>query len=386
MPKGRRTGFTFGASNHIVEENLEEEHRVLWVDTIHANIDRYVDRYFLPKLKLLPRSWWQWNKQSKEMKLCDSIIDFRSADKPENIEGFGYDRVYGNEAGIILKGVKGRYLYEQAITPMTADYGDKCIQFWGGTPKGVVDKSGHPHKFFELCESAKMYDDRLVVHMSSWENPFIPRIGVANMKIDLPVGPARDQEYYGKFVCGTGDIIKREWIPATTESIGGKTCRSWDLAVKDKAKSDYTAGALCTKSKTAFQIKDVVSFKKLWPDAQEIIIATAIKDGPDVTQVFEDAGQMGGLIENLRADTRMNRYKIREVRPKGEKFARAMVWVSRASTGNVSLVHGAWNGHFLDECASFTNDDSHPHDDQIDAVSQAWIFLSGGNGPNIGTI
>ena len=375
MPKGRRTGFTYGASNHIVEENLEEEHRGLWVDTVHGNIDRYVERYFMPKLRKLPNSWYNWNKQGKELRICDSIFDFRSRDNPENIEGFGYDRVYINEAGIVLKGEKGRYIYEQAIVPMTADYGDDCIQFIGGTPKGISDKSGTTHKFFELCEKAKTEEDYLLVHMATYENTFIPRAGVANVKRDLPHGPARDQEYYGKFVQGTGDIIKKEWLPSTNDRIAGNKLRFWDTAIKDKEHNDFYAGALCTYDKTNFQIQDIVRFKELWPKAKEIIISTIIADGKGITQWFEDSSAFGTAIEDLRTDPRMHGYSIKQQAPKGEKFVRAMPWVSRASCGRVSLLYGAWNNTFINECICFTNDDSHPHDDQIDAVSGAWQVM-----------
>ena len=58
-------------------------------------------------------------------------MDFRSADKPENIEGFGYALIILNEAGIILK---NRRLWEETIRPMAMDYKAKVII--GGTPKG----------------------------------------------------------------------------------------------------------------------------------------------------------------------------------------------------------------------------------------------------------
>ena len=55
-----------------------------------------------------------------------------------------------------------------------------------------------------------------------------------------------------------------------------------------------------------------------------------------------------------------------------------MPWISRAEAGDVSILPGAWNDAFLDECSAFTADDSHEHDDQIDAVSQAWNKLATG--------
>ena len=41
------------------------------------------------------------------------VSDFRSVDRPENIEGFGYDKAFLNEAGIILR---DEYLWYNAIS------------------------------------------------------------------------------------------------------------------------------------------------------------------------------------------------------------------------------------------------------------------------------
>ncbi len=82
------------------------------------------------------------------MKIINSVCDFRSADKPENIEGFGYELIILNEAGIILK---NRRLWEESIRPMILDYKAKVII--GGTPKGKrVKKTNETHLFYELFQ------------------------------------------------------------------------------------------------------------------------------------------------------------------------------------------------------------------------------------------
>ena len=73
--------------------------------------------------------------------------DFRSADRPENIEGFGYRHIIINEAGIILK---NRNLWLESILPMTIDYDANVII--GGTPKGKKVKNNEPHLFYELYQ------------------------------------------------------------------------------------------------------------------------------------------------------------------------------------------------------------------------------------------
>ncbi|MDL0090086.1 hypothetical protein, partial [Campylobacter gastrosuis] len=117
IEKGRRFGFTKGTANACIEWLLEG-HKILWVDTMNANLKRYFQRYFYPELKQLPRELWSYNAQDKQLNLGEAWLDFRSAERPENIEGFGYDIVILNEAGIILK---DSYLWDNAISPMLLD-------------------------------------------------------------------------------------------------------------------------------------------------------------------------------------------------------------------------------------------------------------------------
>jgi hypothetical protein len=100
FPKGRRLGATQGAAAAMIEYMLEG-HSILWGDTIATNINRYIERYFEPILKRnkIP---YDWRKTAKSLHVGTGYIDFRSADKPENWEGFGYRTVFLNEAGIIL--------------------------------------------------------------------------------------------------------------------------------------------------------------------------------------------------------------------------------------------------------------------------------------------
>jgi hypothetical protein len=121
VPKGRRFGATNGAANNYISMAIRRKfQKGLWVDTVNSNIERYVERYFIPKLKVLSPEGvsWHWRKQQKILTILDSYIDFRSVDQPENIEGFGYDQAFLNEAGIILK---NPYLWNHAIRPMLWD-------------------------------------------------------------------------------------------------------------------------------------------------------------------------------------------------------------------------------------------------------------------------
>lgn len=377
MTKGRRVGFTHGAANFCVSESLRKPFRFLWGDTVQINLDRYVERYFLPSLKAIPSNHWAWVGQKKELKICDSVIDFRSAERPENWEGFGYNRIILNEAGIILKGDKGRYLWSNAVLPMTADYED-CIVYLGGTPKGRADKDGRDCIYYELAKKA---DEGLPnyyhINIPTTANPFLNQSTVQEVISELPEGPIRDQEAYGKFVEAGASVIKREWFQYEDVRAEGKQVRAWDLAQKTGEHNDYTAGGLLIQRPNGtYQIADIQRTKVGWHDLKELIMSTAEMDGVNVPIYIEDAQQGWPLYEDLNREPRMRMFTIKCKKPKGNKINRAMGWVSKLETGAVKLLRGQWNKDFVQECISFTADDSHAHDDMIDSVSGAWMALS----------
>jgi len=130
VPAGRQTGKTYNFSQWIIRETMKLDCPSLWVDTVQTNIDKYVERYFRPLLKPV-LLYCDWNAQKKILKLPRGYIDFGSAQKPENLEGFNYKRAVLNEAGHILKKPS---LWHNTIMPMikAEDNQTRII----GTPKG----------------------------------------------------------------------------------------------------------------------------------------------------------------------------------------------------------------------------------------------------------
>ena len=135
---GRQVGKTYNTAQWLVEETLANNCKSLWVDTVHINIDRYVDWYFR---KILSPVWelCKWNAQKKVLQLPQGSIIFGSAQKPENLEGFNYDRYVLNEAGLILKKSS---LWDNTLYPMIKN--DNVRGKVIGTPKGR-------NKFYELA-------------------------------------------------------------------------------------------------------------------------------------------------------------------------------------------------------------------------------------------
>jgi hypothetical protein len=200
IAKGRRFGATRGAAHACIEWCIEGM-PVLWGDTVQGNISRYVDRYFLPVLRASSIDH-EWRQQERILKVGSGYIDFRSADRPENWEGFGYKRIVLNEAGIILK---DPYLYFNAVLPMMMDYPDAKL-FALGVPKGKVLRDGRDHPFWRLY-GANTPDHRALTY-STYDNPFLSDDDIEATKAEIAAMSPEEvaQEIYGEFLDRTGDI------------------------------------------------------------------------------------------------------------------------------------------------------------------------------------
>lgn len=198
VPKGRRFGATRGAANDFIKSALQDEFKKgLWVDTVNSNIERYVERYFLPALNKLPESMWSWRKQQKILTIKDAYIDFRSADTPETLEGFGYDKAFLNEAGIILK---SEYLWYNAIRPMLWDHKPRTVI--AGTPKG----KGVFYQLYQRGLDTTQVDYKSL-HFTSFDNPYIQHDLIME---DIKNSPERvvKQEIYAEFLDDTGIVFR----------------------------------------------------------------------------------------------------------------------------------------------------------------------------------
>lgn len=211
--KGRRVGLTRGAAQAFIEYGLDQDFWFLpkgdiflmWADTVSSNIDRYYDRYFHPILKKLPQHLWKWRSTERILKIGRATIDFRSADRPENWEGFGYHIIFLNEAGIILE---DDYLYDNAVLPMLMDFPNTKL-IAAGVPKGKKTKNG-VHKFYKIYEESlrdKVNYRNFV--FTSYANPFINKEAIdviAATYDDL----TKAQEINGEFV----DLTEKPFLYA----------------------------------------------------------------------------------------------------------------------------------------------------------------------------
>lgn len=303
VPKGRRAGFTVGAANNFIKEGLAGEfEKGLWGDVVNSNIEKYISRLFMPELLKLPKNLWKWSKNPHVIYIKNSYIDFRSAERPDSWEGFGYDKALLNEAGIILKNL---YLYEHAVKPMLWD--SNCRIVIGGTPKGKG-------KFFELYERGldpgqPAYKS---IRMSPFDNPYINHQRIYEDMKDMSE-LAIKQEIYGEFLDDSGIVFRNITQVATLDPQDFEAQKpigdhiyviGCDLAKLE----DFTVIVVYdrTTNNQVFQMR----FNKLeWPYIRQRIADVSKKyyralimlDSTGVGEpIFDDLSRMGLPVEGIK--------------------------------------------------------------------------------------
>jgi predicted phage terminase large subunit-like protein len=387
IAKGRRFGLTKGMINYVVERALNGKgEKILWVDTTYPNIQRYIERYAMPLLKHLPKGTMDWNKSRNEIKLItekESIIDFRSADRPENIEGFGYNLIIINEAGIILK---NENLWLESIRPMMLDY--KADAIIGGTPKGKKYK-GKEHLFYKLFK--KMDDSPTEFfptiennnknwksyNYSSYDNPMLDKAEIDELASEI--SPAlRDQEIYGLFVDVESErIIKREWFQVSSYRDfdnpikSPRIIQSWDTAFKKNQENDFSVCTTWEIGNNEYRLIDVFRGRLEFPELKRKVVELNDKFNPNEI-IIEDKASGISLIQELNSETRL---PIKAIKVSTDKISRVHSVTPIIEAGKVTLYtkqDAMQINLFLDECEEFPNGE---HDDMVDSMSQALEYL-----------
>jgi predicted phage terminase large subunit-like protein len=107
-------------------------------------------------------------------------------------------------------------------------------------------------------------------------------------------------------------------------------------------------------------------------------------DAPALRQMLvEDKASGTGLIQEIKSDGGI---PVQGIERTKDKLTRVMDIVSQIDAGNVCVPENAdWVSDFVTECESFTADDTHAHDDQIDPMVDAITDMLGGVKPMVVT-
>ena len=137
-----------------------------------------------------------------------SFIDFASADNPDSIRGFAYDRVFKDESAFIKKGA------DAAIKPLTYDKGAPIWEVTTPWGKGDV--------WDKWIRASKSEDPNWACfHYNYKDNPYLSEEGIKEIEKDI-LEYGEDSIYvqceiYGNFVEDRDNYFSRELIESCIE-------------------------------------------------------------------------------------------------------------------------------------------------------------------------
>ncbi len=184
--------------------------------------------------------------------------------------------------------------------------------------------------------------------------------------------------YQQRPAAAEGAIFRREWwqtytaatLPARFESI----VLSLDTAFKAGAANDYSVGLVLGVGKTGYFVLDIWRERAEFPALKRAIEMLALKWKPDAL-LIEDKASGQSLIQELKAGSRL---AVLPIRVDSDKVTRAVAVTPLCEAGKVYLPEDApWLAEFIEEISSFP---AAPHDDQVDALTQALNHARGSSG------
>ena len=293
---------------------------------------------------------------------------FRSADEPDNIRGITADWAWLDEAayqpdlmwriaiGRLSKGARGGPAW-LTTTP-------NGLQNWV-YEKFVVELPDHPN--------------RHLITASINDNFFLPADYIADLRKEY-VGEFARQELDAAFTDMGGTLFKREWFLDQWDEIPPCTMwvRFWDLATSVKQSADYTVGALLGLTEhNEIVVADIIREKLEAPDIEDLIVNTALDDGPGCLIGVESTAFQLSMVQNLLRRNELLGYTLDGYKPDKSKYARAMGWATRAKHNTLKVARRWWTPTLLSELLSFKGEEnSKVKDDQVDAISGGVAMMS----------
>ena len=282
---GRRAGKTYNVVQWLLIELLQAPNMAgLWVDTTQANIDAYVDRYF----RVILKDIWhlcKYNQQKKLLTLPNgSYIDFGSAERPENLEGFQYARAVLNEAGIILK---KESLWYNTLLPMFKGKNTRVKVV--GTPKGK-------NMFHKLYVRGLSGDPEYQSYrFSAYDSPFWNKDEIEQLRLTMPEMVFR-QEMLAEFLEDAGAVFRN--IGACIRA--PKKDLVVDIMTIDLAKhQDFTV--IMSGNRAERQVKHIDRFNQIdWGFQKNRIYNTWLQNGKPKA-LIDSTGAGDPIYDDLRA-------------------------------------------------------------------------------------
>lgn len=186
----------------------------------------------------------------------------------------------------------------------------------------------------------------------------------------------------GPFASDDPDVIRiRAWDTAATEPSGDND-------------PDWTVGVLMAAHRTrkTYRIEDVVRFRAASGTVRTRIRQTTLEDWERYgnlrywTGVEQEPGPHGRDRAYAWVHETLAGFNVKKLAPAGSKPERAAPFAGAMENMIVEIVERDWAGNltwdrwvkdFLAEHEAFTENNTHDHDDQVDAAAHAFNWLQG---------
>ena len=191
------------------------------------------------------------------------------------------------------------------------------------------------------------------------------------LELKREMGPiAFSAQYQQNPIPPGGTIIKRKWL-ATYDQVpaferGDHIIMSWDIALSEHEKGDYSACVVLLRRKEVFFILEVIRSRLRFDDLRRKILDVKTRYGTG-TLLIENSPISKGMIQSLEESS----VNVTKYEPDADKRSRLIAQSDLFAGGSVRLPQRApWLEDFTAELLAFPG----RHDDQVDALTQglAW--------------
>lgn len=223
-----------------------------------------------------------------------------------------------------------------------------------------------------------LMDDTTVIYAKMEDNPFTPDAWKKQMRTYYGDTDFAKQELDGKFVTFNAGYFETKHIKIVETMSIQTMVMAWDLAFTDKKNSDYTAnviagvdydGNFCVIHAERWQFK-APETKDIIKDRIEQVACPALVE-------VNGGGRV--IFDDLVVDKAMRSANLIPVTASTSKVSRGVGLSSAMQRGEVVFKNATWNQWVIDELSEFAIDDTHEHDDGIDAMVMCYNYLKYGS-------
>ena len=283
---GRRWGKTKGAQNWAIKKGLLDQKNDLtwWVAPIYSQ-GKSVFREFNFTFKDFIRE-----KNETELRITylnGAIIEFKSADKPDNLRGIKIKHLIMDECAS-----QKQSIWTEVLRPGIMD--TKADALFLGTPKGQ-------NFFYQLYQQGLQNNNQVKsYHYTTYDNPLIPTDEIDQAKKEMPEALYR-QEILAEFIEHIGGVFRNVKECVNNDFEDYDKNEEYVMGVDLGKYNDFTVIIVMKKSN-----KSVIAFDRFnevsWELQEQRILNLAEKYRPSI---LIDQGQVGDAILediNIRYD------------------------------------------------------------------------------------